>query len=72
MKARKGASFPATQVRDAGTFAICFEREVLVALASGDLHVLTQAAAYARFSASLCASLMARPDAVREIVSRLA
>ena len=72
LKARKGASFSRTQVRDAATFATYFEREVLVRLASADLHLLTRAAVCTRFSASLCASLMARPDAVREIGERLA
>ena len=59
-------------MRDAATFATYFEREVLVRLASADLHLLTRAAVCTRFSASLCASLMARPDAVREIGERLA
>ncbi|SAL84147.1 ATP-dependent transcription regulator LuxR [Caballeronia choica] len=72
LKGRKGASFSRAQVRDAATFATYFEREVLATLASADLHLLTRAAVCTRFCASLCASLMARPDAVREIGARLA
>lgn len=53
------------QVRDARTFALFFEREVLSKLAPAELNLLTRAAACDRFCASLCTALLARdvPDA---------
>ncbi|MEM5313159.1 LuxR C-terminal-related transcriptional regulator [Paraburkholderia sp. JHI869] len=52
------------QVRDARTFALFFEREVLSKLAPAELDLLTRAAACDRFCASLCTALLARdvPD----------
>jgi LuxR family transcriptional regulator, maltose regulon positive regulatory protein len=50
------------QVRDARTFALYFEREVLSKLAPAELDLLTRAAACDRFCASLCTALFA-PDA---------
>lgn len=52
------------QVRDARTFALFFEREVLSKLTPTELDLLTRAAACDRFCASLCTALFARdvPD----------
>jgi LuxR family maltose regulon positive regulatory protein len=48
------------QVRDARTFALFFEREVLSKLAPAELDLLTRAAACDRFCPSLCTALLAR------------
>ncbi|MGT2504861.1 LuxR C-terminal-related transcriptional regulator [Cupriavidus basilensis] len=71
LKGKQGAGFARVQVRDAQAFASYFEREVLVRLASGDLHLLTRMAVCNRFCASLCATLLGRPDAAGEIAARL-
>ncbi|WP_063936343.1 LuxR C-terminal-related transcriptional regulator [Caballeronia temeraria] len=60
-------------VRDAGTFAVYFEREVLSKLAPAELDLLTRAAACDRFCASLCAALFVRDVPERGgMVNRLA
>ncbi len=58
LKAKRGASFTPTKVRDAEAFARYFEREVLVRLASDDLLLLTRASVCSRFCAPLCAQLL--------------
>ncbi|SAK84246.1 ATP-dependent transcription regulator LuxR [Caballeronia hypogeia] len=50
------------QVRDARTFALYFEREVLSKLAPAELDLLTRAAACDRFCASLCTALFERNE----------
>jgi LuxR family transcriptional regulator, maltose regulon positive regulatory protein len=70
LKAKRGAAFKPTTVRDAEAFASYFEREVLVRLASDDLLLLTRAAVCSRFCAPLCGTLLDN-DAVGEIAARL-
>lgn len=72
LKGKQGAAYARVQVRDAQTFASYFEREVLVRLTSDELHLLTRMAVCHRFCASLCATLLGRPDDAGEIAVRLA
>ncbi|EHP40061.1 ATP-dependent transcription regulator LuxR [Cupriavidus basilensis OR16] len=72
LKAKQGAAYARVQVRDAQTFASYFEREVLVRLTSDELHLLTRMAVCNRFCASLCATLLGRPEEAGEIAARLA
>ncbi|WP_233849925.1 LuxR C-terminal-related transcriptional regulator [Paraburkholderia sp. HD33-4] len=59
------------QVRDARTFALYFEREVLSKLAPAEIDLLTRAAACDRFCVSLCTALFAPDAADRATISQL-
>lgn len=59
------------QVRDARTFALYFEREVLSKLAPAELDLLTRAAACDRFCASLCSALFLRGETDRTSTAQL-
>ena len=71
LKAKGGADYLAVQMRDASSFAMYFEREVLTHLAAQDLDLLMHCAVANRFCASLCATLMGQPQAVARMTSRL-
>lgn len=70
--AEAGEVMQRVRVQDAHTFADYFEREVLSRLPAAELDLLERAAACSRFSASLCAALLGRPDAVAETTALLA
>ncbi|MCY1498362.1 Serine/threonine-protein kinase PknK [compost metagenome] len=72
LKTRQGGAFVPVEIRDPGTFAGYFEREVLARLEGEDLRLLTGASICNRFCASLCASLLGTPRNVPRIVNRLA
>ncbi|SPA34252.1 LuxR C-terminal-related transcriptional regulator [Cupriavidus taiwanensis] len=71
IKAKHGAGFSPTALRDAGTFAQYFDREVLSQLDADDQKLLTCAAICDRFSAHLCATLVGEPRAVARMMTRL-
>ncbi|AGW89846.1 LuxR C-terminal-related transcriptional regulator [Cupriavidus necator] len=71
LKGKRGGAYRPVEVRDAQAFAHYFEREVLVRLDVGDLHLLTRMAVCHRFCGALCATLLGRPDAAAEINARL-
>ena len=70
--AAAGEMVQRVHVQDARAFADYFEREVLFRLPAAELDLLERAAACSRFSASLCAALLGRPDAVAETAALLA
>jgi LuxR family transcriptional regulator, maltose regulon positive regulatory protein len=59
------------QVRDARTFGLYFEREVLSKLMPDELDLLTRAAACDRFCASLCQALFVRDVPERSGIAHL-
>jgi LuxR family maltose regulon positive regulatory protein len=60
------------RLQDARAFADYFEREVLSRLPADEIDLLERAAACNRFSASLCAALLGRPDALPQTADLLA
>jgi LuxR family maltose regulon positive regulatory protein len=71
IKAKQGAGFSPTALRDASAFAEYFEREVLQKLAEDDQKLLTCVAICSRFCAPLCAALVGEPHAVARMTTRL-
>jgi LuxR family maltose regulon positive regulatory protein len=59
-------------LQDAHAFADYFEREVLSRLAADEIDLLERASVCNRFSASLCAALLGRPDALPQTAALLA
>lgn len=72
LKAKHGAGYAPVQVRDAIAFGHYFEHEVLAHLPADDLDLLMHCAVCNRFSASLCATMLGRPNAVARMTTRLA
>ncbi|MEM5429224.1 LuxR C-terminal-related transcriptional regulator [Cupriavidus oxalaticus] len=72
LRARHGADYPLTKVRDPRTFAAFFEREVLGLLAPDDLALLTRMATCHRFCADLCAAMPGETETPSRIGDRLA
>ena len=60
------------RLQDARAFADYFEREVLSRLPAEEVDLLERAAVCNRFSASLCAALLGRPDALPQTAALLA
>ncbi|MDH4610455.1 LuxR C-terminal-related transcriptional regulator [Pseudomonas sp. BN102] len=71
LKSKRGGGFSRMQVRDASAFAHYFEQEVLLHLQASDLHLLTCASICNRFSASLCAKLVGKPQAIAWMMNQL-
>lgn len=72
LRARRGAGYPLTKVRDPRAFAAFFEREVLGLLAPDDLALLTRMATCHRFCADLCAAMPGEAETPSRIGDRLA
>ncbi|MGH6627236.1 MAG: LuxR C-terminal-related transcriptional regulator, partial [Burkholderiaceae bacterium] len=66
-----GAPSGLAEVRDARAFGRFFEREVFAQLAKGDIDLLVALAPCSRFCASLCATLIDRPEAIGEVAALL-
>lgn len=67
-----GEALRRVHVQDAHAFADYFEREVLSRLPAAELDLLERAAVCNRFSVSLCAALLGRPDSLAEAAALLA
>ncbi|MGH8788274.1 MAG: LuxR C-terminal-related transcriptional regulator [Cupriavidus necator] len=63
--------FKRVHVQDADAFSDFFEREVLSRLSHAEMDFLTSTSICDRFTASLSAALVGRPEAVGEVVSLL-
>jgi len=72
LRARRGAEYPLTKVRDPRTFAAYFEREVLALLAPEDLALLTRMSTCHRFCADLCTAMPGETETASHIGDRLA
>ncbi|SPA39651.1 putative ATP-dependent transcriptional regulator, LuxR-family [Cupriavidus taiwanensis] len=71
IKAKQGAAFSPTALRDASAFAEYFEREVLQKLSDDDQTLLSRVAICSRFCAALCATLVGQPRAVARMTTQL-
>ena len=69
---RAGETFARVPMRDAGAFTRYFEHEVLSTLSQHEVDALVCLAPCSRFSASLCAELMAQPHAAVDAAALLA